>query len=248
MDNQPNPERTGVAVGLGLTALGVLLIVGPGLAHMDMMSGGFALRFIGLFVGLAGLLTWWIYQRRATSFERMVSGQGLLAHWTYDPAEAQRDARAEYEERRSYNRSQFLLVGGMMLVAGFFFLILPMLRGEDMFLPVLAVYFGAMLLIGLVAFAAPRVAYRRALRAGSETFISEEGLYVRGQLHTWKEPFSHLQQVKVIHHGEQTELEFQLRHLTRLGVTYYQTVTTTVPVPAGKEAEAEKVAQVLNRK
>jgi drug/metabolite transporter (DMT)-like permease len=248
MAPQDNPERTGVGVGVALTALGLFLILWPGLSHMDMMGGGFALRFIGLFVGLAGLLTWWIYQKRATTFNRMLSGESLLAHWTYDPEGAQSDAREEYEERRSDNRSQFRLVAGMMLVAGFFFLILPILRGEDLFLPIIIIYFGAIALIGFVAWAAPRSAYRRALRAGGDTFISTDGLYVRGQLHTWSEPFSDLKLVRVVQHGEQTFLEIQHRHLTRLGFVYYQTVTTTVPVPPGKEAEAERVVEALQKR
>jgi hypothetical protein len=93
MDSQQNPEKTGVRIGLLITALGVLLMLWPSPVSMDMMSGGFALRFIGLFVTITGLVTFWFCQTRAAALGRILSGQGVLAHWTYDPSEAQRHAR-----------------------------------------------------------------------------------------------------------------------------------------------------------
>jgi uncharacterized membrane protein HdeD (DUF308 family) len=114
-----------------LALLGLQAMIWPSLVEMDMMSGGFALRFVGMFVAISGLVTLWVYGDRYRAVQRIFNGQGLLAHWSYDPEEARRLAREEFESRSQQNRNLFGLVAGMMVVAGLLILVLPMLRGED---------------------------------------------------------------------------------------------------------------------
>ena len=242
MSGRPNSERSGVRAGWLILAAGVALLLGPSLAGMDMMGGGYALGFIGIVVAATGLVTLWMYEARAAALDRILSGAGLLAHWTYDPEEAQRHAQEEFEDNRRTNRNLFLVVAVMFVVVGAIVFMGPLLEGEDLSL-LLALYFGLVPLLGLVAWATPRLAYRRALQAGADVYIGKDGVYVRGALHTWKQPFTHLKRVKLELDREQPALQFDIRYLTRLGLLHYETQTVEVPVPRGQESKAEEVAR-----
>jgi hypothetical protein len=242
MSGPPNSETSGVRAGWLILAAGVALLLGPSLAGMDMMGGGYALGFIGIVVAATGLVTLWIYGARAAALDRILSGAGLLAHWTYDPEEAQRHALEEFEDNRRTNRNLFLVVAVMFVVVGAIVFSGPLLQGEDLGL-LLALYFGLVPLLGLVAWATPRLAYRRALQAGADVYIGQDGVYVRGALHTWKQPFSRLKRVRLELDRVQPALQFDIRYLTRLGLLHYETRTVQVPVPRGQERQAEEVAR-----
>ena len=242
MNSQPNSERSGVRAGWLILAAGAIMLLGPTLAGMDMMGGGYALGFIGILVAATGLVTLWMYGARAAALDRILSGVGLLAHWTYDPEEARRHAQEEFEDYRRTNRNLFVVVAVMFVVVGAIVFIGPLLRGEDLSL-LLALYFGLIPLLGLVAWATPRLAYRRALQAGADAYIGQDGVYVRGALHTWKQPFSHLKRVRLKLDREQPALQFDIRYLTRLGMLHYETRTVEVQVPRGQESQAEEVAR-----
>lgn len=247
MGDHENPERTGVWIGIGIALLGLVLMVLPSLVGMDGMGGGYALQFIGLFVTLSGLVTLWFCQTRASALERILSGVGLLAHWSYDPAEFQRQAREEYEQRRERNRGLFFLVAAMMLVIGAVVFVVPILRDADLFLPVVIVYLSVIALIGLAAFAAPRLEYRRALRSNGDAWIAREGVYLRGAFHNWKAPFSRLEHVRLTKKRGQTVLEFDIGQLSRVGWIHYETETVQVAVPSGQEDRAEEIARSFGR-
>jgi hypothetical protein len=102
-------------------------------------------------------------------------------------------------------------------------------------------YFALIPVIGLVAWLAPRVAYRRAMQEATEVYIAEHGVYLRGALHTWKQPFSSLRRVRFERKSNPPVLSFVLRHLTRVGWVHYQTEVLDVRVPQGHEAAAERV-------
>lgn len=55
MTEHRNREKDGVIVGLLIAVAGALMIVLPSLSEMDMMSGGYALIFVGVFILLSGL-------------------------------------------------------------------------------------------------------------------------------------------------------------------------------------------------
>jgi len=239
----PNPERTGLTAGTIILVLGALMLVGPTVAGMDMMAVGYGLSFIGLFITISGVVTWWIFHKRYTTWERMFQGDGLLVHWTYDPAETERQARQLYDEFRQRNRSLFWLVAGMMLVIGFIVLVIPMLLGDDLLWPVVALYFGLIPLIGWVAWLTPRRAYESARRWGGLALIARDGLYVGGALHTWNPPLSELKKVELELGQRGAVLQFYIRNLTRLGWVHYETMVAHVPVPAGQEPQAEEVAR-----
>ena len=171
MTEQRNREKDGVIVGLLITAVGVLMLLLPSLTEMDMMAGGYALQFVGLFVLITGVVTLWFYRARAAVLARLFAGKGLLAHWTLDAVQVQQQAAAELAETSEGNRVLFWVTAVLFLVIGIPVLVVPtwrdLLRGDSIAVTIVGGYFAIVPLLGLFAWGMPRLAYRRAVQAGA---------------------------------------------------------------------------------
>lgn len=242
MDDHRNPERTGLAVGAVLAALGVILMLLPSIIHLAGMDGGFALSFLGFFLLLCGVIVLWIFWVRFKAVERIFSGDDVLARWSYDPEEGQRLAREAFEERWADNRRLFAIVAVLMAVIGFFVLVIPMLRDDDFAWQFVLGYFLLIPVIGAVAWLAPRAEYRQALRDANDVLIARSGIFVRGALHSWADPGSSLQEVIFEADRRPPELVFVLGHLSSVGGMHSEPEVLRLAVPEGHEQEAERVA------
>jgi len=252
MTEHRNREKDGVIVGLLIAAVGVLMLLLPSLTEMDMMAGGYALRFVGLFVLITGVVTLWFYRARATAFARLFAGEGLLAHWTLDAIQVQKQAAAELAEVSENNRGLFLITAILFVVIGIPVLVVPLwdelvFWNDPIALVIVVGYFAVIPLLGLFAWGMPRLAYRRAVQDGADVYIGKDGVFVNGALHTWKQPFTDLRRVRFNRQAKPPALEFDIRTLTRLGVVHFKTYTVAVPVPAGQEEQAENVARSFAR-
>ena len=244
---QHNREQTGVYIGLLVTEIGGVFILAPSLIGMDMMGGGYALRFIGIFVLLAGLITTWFLRGRAKVMAHMLADENLLAHWTYPAAQVQQHAAAEFAEYRERNRGLFIVTTILIVAIGIPVLVIPMWEDliewhDPLALVIVSGYFALIPLLGLFAWGMPRLAYHRALQDGADAYIARDGVFVNGALHTWQKPFGYLKQVRFNQESKTPALEFDVRNLTRLGVIHYASTIVRVPVPRGEEEHAENVA------
>jgi hypothetical protein len=230
-----------------ITAVGVLMILLPSLSSMDMMTGGYALQFVGLFGLIAGLVTLWFYRARAAALARLFAGESVLAHWTLDSRQVQKHAAAELAEVSENNRGLFLIMAILFVVIGIPVLVVPswrdLERGDSIALTIVGCYFAIIPLLGSFAWGMPRLAYRRAVQDGAEVYIGKDSVFVNGALHTWKQPFTDLRRVRFNRQSKPPALEFDIRTLTRLGVVHFKTYTVRVPVPAGQEEQAENLAR-----
>ena len=237
-----NPEMVGVWAGLVILALGVACILLPVLAGMDLMQGGFALQFLGVFLILVGGIILVLYGYRARRLAAMFRGQKLLAHWRYDPVQAAAQAQRELDEARQRNRALLLIVAGFVVVCTVLFTLYGILQGEGDDMPVfVAIMGGVLLVVAAFAFVMPSLQYRRARQAGHEALVAEDGLYAGGVLHTWNAPLATLDAVTIEEEGGQVRLVFHLRSLSRTSATAYQAYTVEVPVPPGEEATARRI-------
>jgi hypothetical protein len=243
-----NTERPVFNIGLGIAALGIVLVFAPSILAWDMMSGGYGLRFVGLFVTVCGLVVAWFYRARSAVLDHMLAGQGVLAHWTNDATEYRRQVDKEYAERSQDNRNLLKLTAVIMLIVYAAVFIVPILRGEDLWPLILVLYFGLLLILAVFALGAPWLAHRHAVQASPDVYISQEGVYVLGGLHTWKQPFWQLKRVRLDVKGGKQALEFDMRYLTRLGWVRYETTTLRVAVPAGQTEAAERVVSFFGEK
>jgi hypothetical protein len=237
-----NPEMVGVWAGLAVLVLGVACILLPVLADMDLMQGGFALQFLGIFLAIVGGIVLVLYGYRARRLAAMFRGQKLLAHWRYDPVQAEAQAQRELAEARQRNRALLLIVAGFVVVCTVLFTVYGILQGEGDDMPLfVAIMAGVLLVVAAFAFVMPPLQYRRARKAGHEALVAEDGLYAGGVLHTWNAPLARLDAVTLEEEKGQARLVFHLRSLSRTSATAYQAYTVEVPVPPGEEGTARRI-------
>ena len=235
-----NSEIAGLLVGIALFAVGGFLILLPILTGMDMMGGGYALQFAGLFLVLSGLVTAAIFGQRAARLNSILSGKDLLAHWIYDLAQVEKLAQQDRQETRRENLSLFLVIAGFMLACIIFFTVYGYATGEGDNMPLfIALMVGALLIVAVFAFGMPYIQYRRTVRSSHEAIIASNGLYVNGAVHIWNAPLAALDGVSLVEDGGEARLVFHLRY--RMGIAATETYTVEVPVPAGEEETARRV-------
>jgi hypothetical protein len=229
-------------IGVIITAAGGLLILLPFLVNLDMMGGGYALQFAGLFFILIGLVTAGVFSYRAVRLNSIISGKKLLARWIYDQAEVEEEAQRDRQGNKKVNRGLFLVMMGFMLVCIILFTVYGYASGEGDSMPwFIGGMVGVLLLLAAFAFGMPYVQYRRAVRSTHEAIIAANGLYVNGTLHTWDAPLAGLDGVSLAEENERVRLVFSLRYRTGVGAT--ETYTVEVPVPYGQEQAARMVEQ-----
>ncbi len=233
MVRQRNPENTGVVIGCALVLLGVAMIVVPGLVGMDMMKGGYALGFVGVFVIIMGLVIAAVYWRRAAAVRQILAGDNWLVHWQYEPDEWQRYAQEEFELDSQEKRGLFWLVIAIMAVVGLVFWIADPEGG----IWVAAVLAGVAVLLAFFAFVMPWLEHRRRQRVTGEAIIASEGVYLAGRLHLWRQLGSRLSNVSIIGQ-DPAMIEFQIEAPTRTGTQVY---AVRVPIPRGQEEAAQQV-------
>lgn len=223
-----NPQRRNAFIWLFIALIGLLMVLAPFIFDIDIMDGGGPLIFIGIFVFIAGILVSILFFGRSSSLGRMFRGEGLLAHWRYDSATWGRHSKDEYAYRKDANKVMFFLIGGMCLLTGLIFFILDPENGIYVFLVMLVMT----VILGITAVLTAWLPYRRSRKRISEAFISREGVYINGQLHTWRGLGSRLERVNFINGNA---LEFAYSYITRAGRQEY---VFHVPMPPGEEKRA----------
>ena len=227
-------------IGIALIAIGALLILLPVLTGMDMMEGGYALQFAGLFLVLSGLVTAGIFGQRAARLNSILSGKDLLAHWIYDPAQVEKRAQQDRQETKRENLSLFLVIAGFMLACIILFTVYGYATGEGDNMPLfVALMVGVLLIVAVFAFGMPYVQYRQAVRSNHEAMIAANGLYINGAVHIWNAPLATLDGVSLVEDEGEARLVFHLRY--RTGIAATETYTVEVPVPAGEEEAAHRI-------
>jgi uncharacterized membrane protein len=232
-----NNQLAGLVVGAVLMVLGVSATVGPALASMDTMGGGYAIGLAGLFLLIAGSVTGYFYAVRYRALQRIMQGEGLLARWQYPPEVWRAHLEREYRRDQAAKRSLFVLVLVLMVIIGAPFVMADSESGKW----VAAVLAGTALLIALVAFVIPRLALAKQRGRGGVALISTAGLYVGGRLHVWNRLASRLERV-TLHADGEPRLEFEVSYSAQLGP---QVVVEQVPIPAGQEAPAAEIVEAL---
>ncbi len=222
-----------------LAAFGATL---PFALEMDGMGGGYAIAFVSGFVALCGLITVAVYAVRARILGRLLSGTGVLVHWTYPEAERADHTRKELAEEKKASWMLLLLIAGFSLLIGLGFLIADPDAGRF----VLLVLAGVVALLTIVAALAPRIRHARRRRAAPEAFVSREGAYVLGMLHTWRLLGAHVEGAQVTE-GQKPVLRVAYSAPVIYGRFFLsrQSYTVSIPVPRGEEDRARDAARAI---
>lgn len=216
------------AVG-ALTTLGAMI---P-LFVMDGMNGGFGLSCVFGFVTILCGVGTVMYLYRAYTLDKILSGEELVVRWTYNAGEWARYAEAEHGRDKTGRIILFFIISGFALLFGVLFLIFGGKAGLVVFLVML----GLIALIGGVAALSILLSYRANKTRTGEVFIARTGVYLNKALHNWNMFGSRLDSVQLLQE-ESCLLEFAYSFPARHG---RQHTEVRVPVPFGKEGEAEQV-------
>jgi hypothetical protein len=227
-----NPQMRVALIWAAVGALTTLGAIVPFFV-MDGMNGGYALScgfgFLTLLFGVGTLM----YLYRAYTLGKILGGEELVARWTYSPEEWARYAEAEHGRDRAGKIVLFFIISGFALFFGILFLIFGGRPGLMVFLAML----GLVALMGGVAFLSIHLSYRANKARTGEVFIARTGVYLNRALHNWNMFGASLDDVRLIRE-ESPLVEFVYSYPARHG---RQGAEVRVPVPAGKEEEAERV-------
>jgi len=227
-------------LGLVVTAVGIMMVFGPGIIGVDGFEGGFAISFIGLFIAILGLVVAGFYFQQANILGGILRGEGLLIHWTFDDEMWKEYTRKEYAEEISEKKGLFVIVSVFALFFGFLFWFLDNEAGFFVFLVMLG-------LIGLVGFTWRFSAwyYREQNERGAkEAYIARSGVYMNHRLYAWRLFSAKLLGVKIENSNGLSFLKFNYTGFT---VPAPQTYTIRVPIPIGQEETAKTIVQQLTR-
>jgi hypothetical protein len=225
--------------GFLVTAVGILMILGPGFAGIDGFDGGYAIYFSGIFVVILGSLVAGFYYQEAKILDEILRGEGLLAHWMFDDQMWQEYTRKEYLEEISEKKGLFLIVSVFALFFGFLFWFLDNESGFVVFLVMLG-------LIGLVGFTwrfSAWYARKQNIEGVKEAYIARSGVYINRRLYTWRLFSAKLLEVEIKNDKALSVLKFCYTAFTVPGP---QTYTIRVPVPIGQEETAKTIVLQLN--
>jgi drug/metabolite transporter (DMT)-like permease len=245
MDLRRNPEMRGVAAGAGLGLAGLLLLVLPSLAGMDGMSGGYALGLAGLLLVIVGAVTAAIYAPRAARLGAILSGRGVLARWSYEPIEVERQAGRDRRALTRRNGALFLVMAGWIFACMALFTVIGYVNGQGDDMPLFLASLAAVLaVLAAFAFGMPVLLARRARHSDRQAIIAVDGLYLNGAFHIWDAPLSRLDGVELVEDEDGARLVFHLRARTSPGLRY-EPYTVEAPVPPGEEEAARRAARRL---
>lgn len=245
MQQPRNPEMPGLITGIVIAAAGAAAMLAPFITGMDMMDWGYGTMCIGGFVLLVGLITAWVYRARVAAAQGLLAGENLLAQWSYTEPAGEQLIEEQFAEYTGHNKALFLIVAAWFVVIGGGCLAFTYLTEDEFMWPLALIFLGVVLLIGAVAYLAPRIERNRARRAARDVYIGRKGIMVQGALHAWGTPLERLDAVAYEATSQGGELQFTLSSLSSVGVPHYESRSVRVPVPAGHEEAARAAARQL---
>jgi hypothetical protein len=239
VDMTENPLRKTVNIWVVIALAAAAMIFAPYALGIEGMSGGYAISFVSFFGLIVSIVVVIIYNGLALRLDKILSGENLLAHWTYTPEFWKDYADKEYETQKAESRGLFIIVSAFALFFGVLFWIIDPEAGFYVFLTML----GLIAIIELVRLLSA-YSYKRNAKNPSEVYISKNGVYLNRQLHTWNFLTSRLEKVDLKDN----------KGLQLLSITYWawtmtlgQEYNVRIPVPPGQEDKARDIVNQLKR-
>ncbi|MEN6389150.1 MAG: hypothetical protein ABFD04_01960 [Syntrophomonas sp.] len=235
----PNPQKRNVWISLGFGLVGLLMMIFPMAGYVDIMNGGGALIMIGLLFLLSSIPVALMFNKRAKLIDSFAEGRNLLAHWRYAPGLWAEYAGEELVRDTSRKKALFFTIAAFALIFGVLFLILdPEGGGPATFLVML----GLIVIIGITALLSIRLKAARNREGNAEVYISAEGLYLNGVLHSWGHINTELESVRIVS-ARVPIIEFVYSYPTRAGI---QSEIVNVPIPQDEMPAAQQLIEYFN--
>jgi MFS family permease len=169
-----NPPRRTALTALFIAFIAIIMIFAPEFVGIDGFDGGFAISVVSLLIGCVAVVVAIFYFSLAGKLDRILRGEGLLAHWTYTPEQWTEYSQKEYMEEKSEKKGIFLIITAFALFFGILFWVFDHEAGFYVFLTMVG-------LIALVAFTWQFSAwhnYRQNRGGVREAYIAKDGIYM----------------------------------------------------------------------
>jgi hypothetical protein len=235
-----NPPRRTAIVSIAVAFFAVAMIFVPQAVGINGFDGGFAISFVSLFIAIIAGIVGVMYLGLAGKCDKILRGEGILAHWTYSPEYWSEYTKKEYAEEVSEKKGLFILVSGISLATGIIFWIIDNESGFFVFIAML-------LLIGLIALAwrIPAWLNRRQNIGGvREAYITKDAIYMNKKFITWRTVFTSFDGVTKQNTRGLSFLVF--KYTSNNMRTGPQTYTTRVPIPPGQDEAAKNLMDQIN--
>lgn len=230
-----NPARTTSIVWWILTP--VFLFLSFLSFNSDIGDAAFAIAFVSFIMFITAIIVAVIYGIRAGALDRLLAGEGLLAHWTYQPDEWLQYAETESRTERYYKKILLFIISGFALAIGIGFIIADRESG----IGVLVVMLAVIVIMTFTAWFTSWHSHRQNVKYPGEVYISKDGIYLNRQLHLWNQTLAYLGSVEYVE-DIMPLLVFAYFAPTRAGLEGRE---VRVPVPRGQEAKARMIADQL---
>jgi hypothetical protein len=223
---------------LAITLLAAFGVFAPYIFDMDGFNGGYALAFLSLVLAITGLFVTIMYRGRARMLDAIVSGQNLLAHWTYSTEEWQSYTEKADKMERADKWALFRLVAIISIVVGIGFWLFH--RESGFF----AVFFivGLLALLAVVVLITTSYDHWQNRRYHGEVYLAREGALVNRQVHLWQGWGATLEGVGYREKDSILEITYSTP-----GRSNRNDYTLRVAVPAGQEQTARMVRAELGK-
>jgi hypothetical protein len=233
---------------LGMTLVGAALMAMPHLYGIWGADIGFAATMVGLLLVLTGVLSALLFLGAVRALDRLLSGRERLVRWVFPAEDWLAFVGEDLGRQRERAWGLLALIGGIMVLVGAGFLLFA--EDTEAAWSVVVVLGGVFVLLLLVAVLAPWLGARRLRRGPFEVQVGPRALYRGGQSHVWGGLLGRFEGAAVKTEGDRTLLLVRYSFLQAVGgrslYFYRRYETVPVPVPAGQEAEADRVARALN--
>lgn len=236
-----NPEWTRFYASLATGAFFTVLFF-TAQDIIDCMSGGCAIMFVSIFLALTAFAVAILFFTRARLMDDVLGGKNVLAHWTYPEEETKKSAEREYASYRENNMGLLLIVSIFMFIAMGF---MAIFMGEAGLMTA-AVLLVVLLICAVVAVVAPRLEYRRALKAPSDAFISDRGIVYEGAVYPFRSFLLWMTRVRFVEGTPKQPPLLVFSFFQIVGNTLFRTDEVCVPVPPGEEETARGIVGKLS--
>lgn len=224
---------------IATVAFAVLSIVAY--TAIDGMSGGYAIAFVAFFLAVGSIAIALLFVTRAREMDAILGSKNVLARWVYPDADAHMSAEREFCDFRQQNRAMFVVIGGMLAVVAFFFLVFV----EEGGIETAAVLLCVLVLCYLVSRIAPVLERRRALAAPHEAYIAENGIIYEGALHPFRSFLLRMTGVSFRPAKKALPDAIVFSFVQIVGVTILKPYDVVIPVPEGEKENAAGIVRKL---
>lgn len=224
---------------IGAVFFSLLIVIAD--QTMDCMSGGCAVMFVSFFLAVTLVAVAFLFWSRAKVMDAILEGRDLLTHWIYSVEDSATSAGREFTEYKEANKAMFIVVGGFFLIG----IVLVLIFGGEAGGLTALILIGALAIIALAAWGAPRIVYARSLKKIPEAFIGQNGIIYREAVYPFR---SFLNRLDGVSYRDATQDEPALlifSFIQIVGLYILRPYEVRVPVPVGEEERAQGIARRL---